>query len=476
MRLLPPLCTAALLLASVLVRPAYAAGEERKRFELTPMAGYTRFDNELTCDAGAKIEDGIYLGGRLSTRLHSLLWLDLAGGVTEAKSHGADLTWTHLSGNLMLTSPESRGVHPFVSLGAGASTYKPRLTNDKHDLLFEQAAGLRIGLNDVLGVRLEARNLLTIPREHWSKSHLDNMVFAVGLSLGFGSKPHDSDGDGVFDHDDQCPNTMAGCKVDAQGCPIDSDGDGVCDGLDQCANTPKGAHVDAKGCPTDADHDGVWDGLDQCADTPAGCKVDAKGCPIDSDHDGVCDGVDQCPNTPTGCTVDAKGCTVDSDGDGVCDGLDKCANTPAGTRVDEDGCPLTEVRQREMELLDTGMIRLQDIHFVTAKSDIMPDSRTRLDTVGQVLSKWPQLKIEVGGYCDSRGNDRYNLALSNRRTAAVRMYLLKHYPRLQAAQMTAKGYGKANPIMPNTTPANMAQNRRVEFVVLNKEILKQLKP
>jgi outer membrane protein OmpA-like peptidoglycan-associated protein len=144
--------------------------------------------------------------------------------------------------------------------------------------------------------------------------------------------------------------------------------------------------------------------------------------------------------------------------------------------VDANGCPPSEVQQRETELLDTGMIRLQDVKFETAKSDILPESLHSLDVVGEVLSKWPQLKIEVGGHCDSRGSDAYNLALSRRRVASVRTYLLAHFPKLQGTQMTARGYGESRPLVPNTSPANMAQNRRVEFVVLNKAVLKQLKP
>jgi peptidoglycan-associated lipoprotein len=93
-----------------------------------------------------------------------------------------------------------------------------------------------------------------------------------------------------------------------------------------------------------------------------------------------------------------------------------------------------------------------------------------------VLAKWPQLKIEVGGHCDSRGSDAYNLGLSDRRVMSVRKYLLQHFPKLEAAQLSAKGYGESQPLVPNTSPENMAQNRRVEFKVLNKEDLKQIKP
>jgi OOP family OmpA-OmpF porin len=62
------------------------------------------------------------------------------------------------------------------------------------------------------------------------------------------AKPVDSDGDGVTDDMDQCPDTPKGVTVDAQGCPLDSDGDGVPDYLDKCPNTPKGAKINAQGC------------------------------------------------------------------------------------------------------------------------------------------------------------------------------------------------------------------------------------
>ena len=464
------------LAASLLAQVAVASEFMEKRFNLVPFAGWTRFDKELKQPTGIYLNDDVYLGGRLGMRIVSPLWLDLVGGYTKTKACNMDASWTHLSANLMLVSSRDRTINPFVSLGGGVSKFVPRWSPDKTDGTFEAAAGLKVKITDALGLRLEARNVLLVPKDHYKKSHIDNIVAGAGLVFAFGGKDHDSDRDGVNDKRDKCPDTPYGCLVDANGCPIDADGDGVCDGMDQCANTPHGATVDAKGCPKDTDGDRVWDGIDQCPDTPAGCTVDARGCPIDADGDGVCDGVDTCPNTAQGCKVDAKGCPMDSDGDGVCDGLDKCPDTPSGAKVDADGCPVrTEVQQRETELLDTGLIRLQDVKFATAKSDILPESEHALDVVGEVLGKWPQLKIEIGGHCDSRGSDAYNLALSHRRVNSVRAYLLKKFPKLEATQFTTRGYGESQPLVPNTSPENMAQNRRVEFKVLNKEVLKQIK-
>lgn len=88
----------------------------------------------------------------------------------------------------------------------------------------------------------------------------------------------------------------------------DSDGDGVFDKDDACPNTPKGSAVDEKGCLLDSDHDGVFDIYDECPNTPEGNAVDAKGCLLDTDKDGVLDIDDKCPQTPFGKVVDAKGC------------------------------------------------------------------------------------------------------------------------------------------------------------------------
>ena len=89
----------------------------------------------------------------------------------------------------------------------------------------------------------------------------------------------DTDGDGVFDTKDKCPDTPHGLAVDQDGCPLDSDQDGVYDYIDECPNTPLNVHVDDKGCPFDTDSDGVLDYKDKCPGTPTGLTVDTDGCP-----------------------------------------------------------------------------------------------------------------------------------------------------------------------------------------------------
>src|SRR5262249_25876095 len=151
------------------------------------------------------------------------------------------------------------------------------------------------------------------------------------------------------------------------------------------------------------------------------------------DKDGVVDGLDACDSTAAGCKVDARGCPIDSDGDGVCDGLDKCPNTPSIWHVDANGCP-TEVHERETELTDTGLIRIQNVVFETAQGELTPEARAQLEIVGAVLADWPQLRIEIGGHTDTAGPAARNRALSEQRVKAVLAFLLERYPQLKPDQ------------------------------------------
>jgi outer membrane protein OmpA-like peptidoglycan-associated protein len=365
---------------------------------------------------------------------------------------------------------------PYVTGGVGGVHPKYDDAEAPVKLAWNAGAGFTVWFTEQIGLRVDGRDVsykVPNPSTGENKFRHSPEIFA-GITIGFGGRGGDEDRDGVTDKLDQCPGTPAGARVDANGCPIDSDGDGVPDGIDQCENTPKGATVDALGCPADADKDGVFDGLDQCPDTPAGTMVDARGCPLDADGDGVPDGIDQCANTPIGCSVDAKGCPMDDDGDGVCNGVDTCPDTPANARVDTKGCPIL-VSEKETELLDTGMIRLHNVNFDTDKATIKPESYAVLNEVGEILTRWPELKIEIGGHADWRGSDAYNLRLSQARSASVLAYLREKFPALKADQYTAVGYGERVPIADNKTELGMAKNRRVEFKVLNTEVLKRVR-
>ncbi|MFP5381950.1 MAG: OmpA family protein [Gammaproteobacteria bacterium] len=238
------------------------------------------------------------------------------------------------------------------------------------------------------------------------------------------------------------------------GAPADTDGDGVPNRLDQCPNTPKGAKVDAKGCPLDSDGDGVFDGLDQCPNTPAGVKVDGKGCPVDSDGDGVPDHKDKCPTVPAPGTAD--GCPPDSDGDGVIDAKDACPAVPAPGTV--DGCP----PKVEEPAPAPRTLTLEGVNFDNDSAKLRSDAIAILDAAAATLKEWGEVKVEVAGHTDSVNSDAYNQDLSQRRADAVRAYLVDKG--IAAERLTAKGYGEANPVADNDSAEGRARNRRVELV------------
>jgi outer membrane protein OmpA-like peptidoglycan-associated protein len=379
------------LAASLLARAAGATDFDEKRFYLTPFVGGTLFDSERKLLTGEDLPNDMYFGGRAGVRMNQLLWVDLAGGYTTVKACDCDwVDWMHFSGNLMLSRASLQTINPFISLGGGWSSFKHMDGSAEKLGTLEAAGGLRVRLNEALGIRLEARDVLALPTSNWGKAHINDIVLGAGLTFGFGgakAKEIDSDGDGVPDNRDNCP------------------------------------------------------------DTPRGCRVDEHGCPIDSDHDGVCDGLDQCPNTRPGATVDRVGCEI-------------VAEPP-------------EIKEKEQELLDTGKLVISDINFDFDKSTIRPSSFHTLDIVGKVLTKWPGLRIEIGGHTDSRGSDKYNMALSHRRSESVRAYLLAHFPEFTPGQLTARGFGESAPLVANDSEAHMQMNRRVEFTVLNKEMLRR---
>lgn len=260
----------------------------------------------------------------------------------------------------------------------------------------------------------------------------------------FLAKGKDSDGDGVLDYFDQCPETQKGVEVGSKGCPLDTDSDGVPDYLDKCPNTPKNVRVDSKGCPLDSDYDGVPDYLDKCIVTPRGVMVDDQGCSLDSDGDGVPDHNDKCPDTPMGVQVNDVGCPLDNDEDGVYDYLDKCPNTPKGAAVNKVGCWV-----------------LKGVRFDYDKWDLKPEYYPILDQVVAVLMRNPELNVEIQGHTDSDGTASYNRILSENRAREVMEYFIERG--VDEERLSAVGYGLTRPIASNLTREGRAENRRVEL-------------
>ena len=129
-------------------------------------------------------------------------------------------------------------------------------------------------------------------------------------------------------------------------------------------------------------------------------------------------------------------------GDGVADDRDRCPGTVAGARVDLNGCEIPEV------------IDLKNIYFGFDSDVIHPASRRLLDHSVSILLRHPELQLEIAGYADTLGPERYNMGLSQLRAEAVRAYL--EQAGVNPANLTVRGYGESN-------SATLAENRRVEL-------------
>ncbi len=107
---------------------------------------------------------------------------------------------------------------------------------------------------------------------------------------------------------------------------------------------------------------------------------------------------------------------------------------------------------------------LRNIQFETAKWTLLPESFDQLDTLVELLLKYPNMVVEISGHTDNRGKPKDNLTLSQNRANAVVAYLIE--AGIPAEQMVAKGYGQDSPIDTNDNDKGRLNNRRVEFKIL----------
>jgi outer membrane protein OmpA-like peptidoglycan-associated protein len=119
-----------------------------------------------------------------------------------------------------------------------------------------------------------------------------------------------------------------------------------------------------------------------------------------------------------------------------------------------------------LETRDTArglIVNMSDVLFDFNKYTLRPGAKEKLAKISGIILSHPGLRLEVDGYTDSIGSDSYNMKLSDERADAVRSYLTGQG--IASDNVTAKGFGKENPVASNDTAAGRQQNRRVELVV-----------
>lgn len=356
-----------------------------------------------------------------------------------------------LSGGVSYTITYWNSVYPYFAARLGWINYEPR---------------------DVEGNDLERNKQNKYSSNDWFANGELGIKFMLSNSISFniaGAMDYIR-----FDNLDDSPNSITGGSDNDIfftltgglqfyfGGIKDTDGDGVSDEYDMCPDTPPAVMVDAFGCPADTDKDGVADYIDKCPNTPKNISVDLDGCPLDVDGDGVPDYMDLCNDTPVGVTVDRRGCPLDADDDGVPDFKDLCANTPVGTEVNKWGCPIDE--EVFEPITKTEFILPGGINFESGKSDLLPSAYTELDKILKVLKDYPETKWKIEGHTDNTGSQKLNKELSINRAKSVYNYFVSNG--ISSARLSYNGYGFDYPIADNTTETGKALNRRVAIVLV----------
>ena len=391
---------------------------------------------------------------------------DLEVEVGRVESHTADLgivyeLWNPRAAALFHLTPDKR-FDVFLGVGGGAEFVnvhresegdssgvmdRALYRNPSEDFVANAGPGLTIHVVGPLHIRTDLRwygSFGTDDQQDQSDT-FQNWEWTIGLDFR-AEAPPDRDFDGLVDKYDDCPDDPEDEDgfEDEDGCPdLDNDEDGIKDDADDCPNDPedRDGYEDKDGCPDpDNDRDGIRDKRDSCPDDPEDADGwrDDDGCPDpDNDEDGLVDRRDGCPNDP---------------------------ETENGFQ-DEDGCPdekpAPKPLPKEVEKF-TGVI--EGITFETGKTVIRRSSEPVLYEALGVLQKYGNMRILIEGHTDNKGNDDSNLTLSQGRADSVRMWFVTNG--IEPSRLEAMGFGETRARADNATDAGRAENRRVEFKLL----------
>jgi outer membrane protein OmpA-like peptidoglycan-associated protein len=128
-----------------------------------------------------------------------------------------------------------------------------------------------------------------------------------------------------------------------------------------------------------------------------------------------------------------------------------------------------QLRQQLNAILETRetarglIVNMSDVLFDTGKYTLKPGAQVKLAKISGIVLGHPGLQLEVEGHTDSVGTDEFNERLSEQRADTVRAYLVAQG--VLPETVTARGFGKTQPVATNDTAVGRQQNRRVELVV-----------
>jgi outer membrane protein OmpA-like peptidoglycan-associated protein len=371
----------------------------------------------------------------------------------------------NLSASLLYSYAFTQSFLPYVGVGLSYYFFNPKDENgqllynnrnniyDKKTLGFDTEVGISIPVSKQISLELNSalHFLFTDYIDDIAAGKNKDFFSSVSLGISYAFiSNRDSDGDGIIDRDDHCPEEPEDYDgfQDDDGCPdLDNDGDGIPDTKDLCPNEAE-------------DYDGFQDN---------------DGCPdLDNDGDGILDKNDKCPNEPEDFDgfQDDDGCPdLDNDNDGIPDKNDKCPDQPETINgyQDDDGCPDVAPKTDTSKVTEKGIIKTGDTFVLSAdkifflnRAEIKPEAYKTLDEVVAQIKKYPDASWRIEGHMDSQGPDQWIRTMSSKRAEAVYYYFISHG--LDASKFTIYGLGDKFPIANNTTEEGRAKNRRIAIV------------
>lgn len=162
--------------------------------------------------------------------------------------------------------------------------------------------------------------------------------------------------------------------------------------------------------------------------------------------------LDNCNKSLNDCNNALDDCNkklVDTDGDGIPDLWDNCPEERG--KLENGGCP---IREKVSATFD------QMINYETGKADLKASTYPHLDKLVGILNDNPTYWVTIDGHTDNVGSDEINDPLSQARVDNVKSYLIEKG--IDASRIIARGHGSHQPLVPNTSKANQAKNRRTE--------------
>jgi outer membrane protein OmpA-like peptidoglycan-associated protein len=328
-------------------------------------------------------------------------------------------------------------IHPFFEGGTGYSWF-----GTQKSLTLNGGVGIKIPFDDKVALKINSSYKHAFNDMQNLRPHVQH---TIALAFNFGGV--DSDGDGIYDQYDDCPDEPG--LPAFNGCP-DNDGDGIENSKDVCPDTP--GLVEFDGCP-DSDGDGTQDSKDACVNQPG--SIEMNGCP-DSDGDGVGDNVDSCVDVAG--PVANNGCPwPDTDGDTILDKDDKCPNTPG--LVNNNGCP-----QPTKEIMEELNAVGAKVPFSLNAANLSEKVTRLLGIVQKIMEKYPTTNFTIEGHTDTTGPKAFNQKLSEDRANAVLDFLVTNG--VASERLSSVGFGEDKPLNPNNTRKGRESNRRVEFKVV----------